>query len=167
MSTWTNIVWRQAVSALLGGTEECDMPHNTLAMNCDKEKNMNRVVDMMGKNLYHHPNLPSHSDSLPTYKDLEFIPDGRGVRIKMPSSTIQRAIEISKNIDGIDAQEKSFEKNDVEPIGAISTEYAYSALGKTIELIDLNMDGETDLLVGAPGLIGCVFIVLGKILKPM
>jgi len=59
MSTWTNIVWRQAVSALLGGTEECDMPHNTLAINCDKEKNMNRVVDMMGKNLYHHPNLPS------------------------------------------------------------------------------------------------------------
>jgi len=160
MSTWTNIVWRQAVSALLGGTEECDMPHNTLAMNCDKEKNMNRIVDMMGKNLYHHPNLPSHSDFLPTYDDLEFIPDGRGVRIKMPLSKIQKAIEVSQNIDDIDAQDETFEKNDVEPIGAISTKYAYSALGKTIELIDLNMDGETDLLVGAPGLLGCVFIVL-------
>ena len=50
MSTWTNIVWRQAAKALLNGTDNCEIPHNTLGLNCDNVgDDMNLVVNMMGK----------------------------------------------------------------------------------------------------------------------
>ena len=50
MSTWTNIVWRQAAKALLNGTDNCEIPHNTLDLNCDNVgDDMDLVVNMMGK----------------------------------------------------------------------------------------------------------------------
>merc|ERR1719244_1244660 len=56
MSTWTSIVWQQAVKALLGGTDGCNIPHNTLGVTCE----MARVVEKMSKNLYYHPLDLSH-----------------------------------------------------------------------------------------------------------
>ena len=51
MSTWTSIVWRQAARALLNGTENCDIPHNTLGLSCstDNQHNMDSVVEMMSE----------------------------------------------------------------------------------------------------------------------
>ena len=98
MSTWTNIVWRQAAKALLGGTEGCDIPHNTLGINCDEERDMEWVVDMMSKNLFHHPVDLSHFEFLPTFEDLEIVPEGRGVRIRMPEHKIRIASEEARKI---------------------------------------------------------------------
>ena len=50
MSIWTNIVWRQATSALLNGTENCDIPHNTLELSCDEnDDGIDWIVNMMSK----------------------------------------------------------------------------------------------------------------------
>ena len=164
MSTWTNIVWRQAAKALLGGTEGCDIPHNTLGLNCDGERDMAWVVDMMSKNLYHHPVDLSHLDFLPTFDDLEFIPEGRGVRIRMPESKMKKAVEAAVKELGVDTddQDRNTDPSDLLPSHTITTRLPYSTLGKALELVDIDADGDTDLIVGAPGVRGCVHIVLGK-----
>ena len=162
MSTWTNIVWRQAAKALVGGTEGCDIPHNTLGLNCDQERDMAWVVDMMSKNLYHHPLDLSHLDFLPTFEDLEFVPEGRGVRIRMPELKMKNAIEAAVKELGFDTdQDKSMDPSDLLPSHTITTRSSYSTLGKAVELADIDGDGETDLIVGAPGVRGCVYIILG------
>ena len=104
MSTWTSIVWKQAANALLGGTEGCDMPHNTLAMNCDRDRDMDWVVDMMSKNLPHQPPDLQFLQFLPSFQDLEMIPEGRGVRIRIPESVMQNAMDsaLSNYKEGIE-----------------------------------------------------------------
>ena len=148
MSTWTNIVWRQAAKALLGGTEGCDIPHNTLGINCDEERDMDWVVDMMSKNLFHHPLDLSHLDFLPTFEDLEFVPEGRGVRIRIPENKMKLAIEkagIELGFD--DDDDKVADPSDLQPSHIITTRLPYATLGKAIEIADINDDGETDLIV--------------------
>jgi hypothetical protein len=73
MSTWTALVWRQAATALLGGTEACDIPHNTLGLSCEGgvDRGMDWVAGMMGRNLEHRPTDLSHLDFLPTADDLQ------------------------------------------------------------------------------------------------
>ena len=120
------------------------------------------VVDMMSKNLYHHPLDLSHLDFLPTFEDLEFVPEGRGIRIRMPELKMKNAIEAAVKELGFDAEkDKSMDPSDLLPSHTITTRSPYSTLGKAVELADIDDDGETDLIVGAPGVRGCVYIILG------
>merc|ERR1719369_264701 len=161
MSTWTNIVWRQAIKALLYGTEGCEIPHNTLGVNCDKNKDMAWIKDMMSKNLYHHPLDLSHLEFLPTFEDLEFTPEGRGVRIKISKKKINNAIKHAEAELGFDDEnEKVEDPSDLQPSHTITTRSAYATLGKALQLADLDGDGRTDLVVGAPGVRGCVYVLL-------
>lgn len=73
MSAWTSMVWSQAATALLGGTQDCDIPHNTLGLNCEGREGMEWVVEMMERNLEHHPTNLSHLSFLPTVEDLEVV----------------------------------------------------------------------------------------------
>ena len=120
------------------------------------------VVDMMSKNLYHHPLDLSHLDFLPTFEDLEFVPEGMGIRIRMPELQMKNASEAAVNELGFDAEkDKSMDPSDLLPSYTITTRSPYSTLGKAVELADIDGDGETDLIVGAPGVRGCVYIILG------
>ena len=94
MSTWTNIVWRQAAKALLGGTEGCDIPHNTLGINCQEERDMDWVVEMMSKNLVNPSLNLSHFEYLPTFKDLEITPEGREIKKSIPERKISNSMPL-------------------------------------------------------------------------
>jgi len=116
----------------------------------------------MSKNLYHHPLNSSHLDFLPTFDDLEFIPEGRGIKIRIPEIHIQNAIEAGKAELEFDIEhDKTNDPSDLLPTLTVTTRSPYSTLGKAMELVDINIDGETDLIVGSPGVRGCVYIILG------
>ena len=170
MSTWTNIVWRQAAKAVLNGTEKCDIPHNTLELNCenqDQAVDMDWVVEMMSKNLHSNPaeKLAEAGilDLLPSFDDLEVVHEGRGVRIRIPQDKLNQAVDRardfypeSKNRD----ETVKMDPSDLDPIFTLTTKRAYSVLGRGVQITDIDADSKLDLVVSAPGLRGCVFIVL-------
>ena len=123
MSTWTSIVWRQAARALLNGTETCDIPHNTLGLTCDtkNEDNMESVVEMMSENVYHNPPQLKQFEFLPTLDDLEFIPEGSGMRIRIPKQKVDLALE--KANDLVPQIETEDEKSDMSASFVITTRF--------------------------------------------
>ena len=72
MSTWTNIVWRQAARALLNGTDNCNIPHNTLDLNCDNDNDMENVVNMMSQ-----VNISANRRRINKFSCLEFVSQSR------------------------------------------------------------------------------------------
>ena len=45
------------------------------------------------QNLYHNPPQLKHFDFLPTLDDLEFIPEGSGMRIRIPKYKVELALD--------------------------------------------------------------------------
>ena len=170
MSTWTNIVWRQAAKAILNGTDKCDLPHNTLELSCEnqeQEVDMDWVVEMMSKNLHSNPAEKMAeagiTDLLPSFGDLEVVHEGRGVRIRIPQDKLNQAVDRAgdfypeaKNRD----ENVKMDPSDLDPVFTLTTKRAYSVLGRSVQITDIDADGKLDLVVSAPGLRGCVFIVL-------
>lgn len=144
MSAWTAMVWSQAAAALLGGTQDCDIPHNTLGLDCEGREGMEWVVEMMERNLEHHPTNLSHLTFLPTVDDLEVaqvyhrrvqvVGEGRGVRIRIPEERILRAMAAAEEEMGPGTE---VVEEDRVPALTITTHNMYSALGKHVELVSL------------------------------
>ena len=170
MSTWTNIVWRQAAKAVLNGTNNCDIPHNTLELSCENkehEVDMDWVVEMMSENLHSNPAEKMAEagiiDLLPSFGDLEVVHEGRGVRIRIPQDNLNQAVngagEFYPEAKTRDETVK-MDPSDLDPSITLTTKRAYSVLGRGVKITDIDADGNLDLVVSAPGLRGCVFIVL-------
>ena len=156
MATWTSIVWRQAATALLNGTENCDIPHNTLGLSCHMES----VVEMMSENVYHDPAELIQFEFLPTLDDLEFVPEGTGVRIRIPREKVDLALKTAADLNPDTSTEN--EESDLSPMFVITTRQVstllssrveqnlfsdpYATLGKHFELIDIDGNGATDML---------------------
>lgn len=161
MATWTSLVWRQAARALINGTDHCDIPHNTLALNCGESvRAMDWVVDQMKTNLAHNPGEKAYNDLfLPSLEDVEITPEGRGVRIKIKADSIQKALENTENNDR-NAPKLKEDPSDLKAKFIISTRHGYGTLGKALELVDLDNDGSTDLVASTPGVNSeCLFIL--------
>ena len=169
MSTWTNIVWRQAAKAVLNGTEKCDIPHNTLELSCenqDQEVDMDWVVEMMSKNLHSNPaeKLAEAGilDLLPSFDDLEVVYEGRGVRIRIPQQKLDEAIDkASEYYPEAKTRDETIkmDPSDLDPTFTLTTKRPYSVLGRGVQITDIDTDSSLDVIVSAPGLRGCVFIV--------
>jgi len=164
MSTWTNIVWRQAAIALLNGTENCDIPHNTLGITCDEDKDsIDWVVNMMSKNLKHDPGnlqLP-FQHLLPSLHQLEFIKDARGISIKIPQMVVEQTSDKFQNMENAPQAENHLnDPSDLEPTIIITTRNSYGALGRDLKITDIDGNGKADLVASAPGVRGCVYIIM-------
>jgi len=154
MAVWTSLVWEQAAKALLGGTQNCDIPHNTLALSCNRREGM-EWVSQMGKNVMHKPPNFPELPHRPTPDDLEIVPEGRGVRIRLAEE--KRKLWMEPKSEATDMRNP---KEDREPAIILTTKQPYSALGTSMLLVDMDGDLRTDLVVGAPGVIGCVYVLL-------
>ena len=51
------------------------------------------------QNVYHNPPQLKHFEFLPTVDDLEFIPEGSGMRIRIPNSKVELALD--KALDSV------------------------------------------------------------------
>ena len=152
MSIWTNIVWRQATSALLNGTENCDIPHNTLELSCDEnDDGIDWMVNMMSKvnsikykfiylfnsyitfilddlqNLKHDPGnlqLP-FKHLLPTLNQLDFIKDARGINIRIPQNVVEQTSDKFQNMENRPEETKNYlnDPSDLEPTIIITSRY--------------------------------------------
>ena len=136
MAGWTALVWRQAARALLLA-EQCDIPHSTIGLNCS----LDWVTSMMGTNRHYAAPAPRPG----TAPALTSSPAPGGVRVSVAAPPPGPAPE----------QDPS----DLDPLAILTTDQAYSQMGRSLLLTDMDGDGETDLLVSAPGLQGCVHIL--------
>ena len=50
--------------------------------------------------------------------------------------------------------------SDLDPIYTLTTKRPYSVLGRGVQITDIDTDGSLDVVVSAPGVRGCVYIVL-------
>ena len=170
MSTWTNIVWREAAKAIINGTENCDIPHNTLELNCetgDQEEDMDWVVEMMSKNLHSNPaeKLAEAGilDLLPSFEDLDVVHEGRGMRIRIPQEKLNEAFNQARDFYPETKTRNEIVKmdpSDLDPSFTMTTNRPYSVLGRGVQITDIDNDSNLDVVVSAPGVRGCVFIVL-------
>ena len=89
-------------------------------------------VSQMGKNLMHKPpNFPELAHR-PTPDDLEIVPEGRGVRIRLTEEKRKLWMETK-----IEATDKGNPKEDKEPAFTLTTREPYSALGTSMLLVGL------------------------------
>ena len=127
MATWTSIVWRQAATALLNGTENCDIPHNTLGLSCGMES----VVEMMSENVYHDAAELIQFEFLPTLEDLEFVPEGTGVRIRIPREKVELALKTAADLVPDTSTEE--EENVLSPKFVVTTRQVSPLLSSRVE----------------------------------
>ena len=156
------------MKGVLNGTEHCDIPHNTLELNCDTgEVHIDWMVEMMSKNLHHNPAEKlaeaGITNLLPIFDDLELIQEGRGVRIRLPQEKLNKVKNIASDIYPLpkhNDENIKMDPSDYNPILNLTTRRAYSVLGRGLKISDINSDNKMDLIASAPGLRGCVFVVL-------
>ena len=115
-------------------TQHCDIPHNTLGLTCGGRGRADWLVEMLGTNLRHHlPDL-SHLAWLPGPEDLEVVPEGRGIRVRIPVERVQEAVARGEEALG-KSEEEDMEVEDRQPALILTTRDKYSVLGKHLELV--------------------------------
>jgi len=154
MAAWTSLVWEQAAVALSGGTQDCDIPHNTLELSCNGTDRMEWVSQMMSRNVVNRPPKFPDLPHRPTPDDLEIVPEGRGVRIRLSEEKRKLWMEPKTK-----ETQRMSKQDDKVPALTLTTRQPYSALGTSLLLDDIDGDGTTDLVVGAPGVVGCVYAI--------
>ena len=90
-------------------------------------------MSQMGKNVMHKP--PSFPDlpHRPTPDDLEIVPEGRGVRIRLTEE--KRKLWMETKIEAADMRNP---KEDTKPAFTLTTREPYSALGTSMLLVGLD-----------------------------
>ena len=91
-------------------------------------------VSQMGKNVMHKPpNFPDLPHR-PTPDDLEIVPEGRGVKIRL--SEEKRKLWMETKIEETDIRNL---KEDKEPAFTLTTREPYSALGTSMLLVGFEL----------------------------
>ena len=91
-------------------------------------------VSQMGKNVMHKPPNFPELPHRPTPDDLEIVPEGRGVRIRLAEE--KRKLWMEAKIEATDMRNI---KADREPALTLTTKQPYSALGTSMLLVSLKL----------------------------
>lgn len=157
MARWTQISWNDAIIMLQNGTSVCSIPENNLFINC------NRTSNNVYQNYKNKNNIKTNGrvnrfagHSIFSIQDLVISLAYRGVLVQ-PSEKIQR--KIYKTFHQRSALIKSKKmvlksKNLEESKKSYVIFYApkaYSELGQSLIVEDLDGDGNDEIIAGAPG----------------
>ncbi|KAK3591260.1 hypothetical protein CHS0354_010625 [Potamilus streckersoni] len=146
MAGWTNRLWQQTILMLEHGTDGCDIPHNTLFVQCNKTQPSFRRTggkDREKNGFFVRPDLKGL-----TFGDLTFTKELRGIRVQ-PKASLLDKIFMSKERPA--SRTETVGENLRHPNRVLNNFCAYSRLGWSYATGDLNSDGNDDLVVGAPG----------------
>ena len=72
--------------------------------------------------MYHNPGEKPFINELPNVEDLEFIPEGRGMRIRIPQGIVEEVLSMEANHGEYNDYMKE-DPSDVEPHFTLSTRY--------------------------------------------
>ena len=80
------------------------------------------------QNVYHNPPQLKHFDFLPTLDDLEFIPEGSGMRIRIPKYKVELALDkaLDKALDNDLHPDTRVEESDLTASFVVTTRYSVS-----------------------------------------
>ena len=73
------------------------------------------------QNVYHNPPQLKHFDFLPTVDDLEFIPEGSGMRIRIPKHKVELALDKASNLQPDTRAEVGAEESDLTASFVVTT----------------------------------------------
>ena len=78
------------------------------------------------QNVYHNPPQLKHFDFLPTLDDLEFIPEGSGMRIRIPKYKVELALDNALDKTTDHQPDTRVEESDLTASFVVTTRYSVS-----------------------------------------
>ncbi|XP_017657154.1 phosphatidylinositol-glycan-specific phospholipase D isoform X2 [Nannospalax galili] len=168
MAFWSSNIYRLTGFMLENGTSECDLPENPLFILCGGHRNHSLSSKVQKSDFHRNLTVPINKD---IRKNMNYTE--RGVFYSTGSWTPESMTfmyqTLERNLRTMLTGSQTSLKHISSPSASYFLSVPYSRLGWAMVSADLNQDGHSDLVVGAPGYshpghfqMGRVYVIYGN-----